>query len=151
LTRESLAPLFKIRFMLSAKQGSYRDAMQAHAEMQALGLVPDSDPTLLDFRRILDVVQGDQILQADIRLGADGRWVHDLLRARFTLSNVAEGSLKTIKLQCAGNEKLLEYASEFEWTIHSGWESCKLEFAGTPGTQFKLFELPAKDTASAPR
>lgn len=141
LTTESLRPLLQMRFVIAAAQGAYVDALNAHADLQALGLIEGSDPLMAEFDRILAAIRNDPTLTADIRLNPKGRWSHDLLRRSFTLTGVEPGQLQEFFLSCSGNTLKLEYASGFDWNVPASWEKCSVHFRGEPGANFQLLEF----------
>ena len=70
-----------------------------------------------------------------------GIWETRLSRDKFSLSNV-KGAVDTVYLACqGGGDKRLRYPSRDPWVIPAGWNNCKLEVAGKPGTRFRAHQI----------
>lgn len=150
LTRESLRPLLQLRFVLAAAQGAYLDALRAHADMQGLGLVDASDPTMVDFNSLLEAVRDEPVLTASIQLDSTGLWEHELLRRNFTIATSSPEALQDVGLYCLRNLMKLDYAPDFEWSVPKSWQNCRVRFKGSPGTKVELLELQETSSTATP-
>jgi hypothetical protein len=140
LPRSQLAQLLRLRFVLDDSQGFYLDALRAHADLQALGLVISEDPTMARFQSLLQIVQTTPTLKGHIKLGQKN-WRHDLMFHQFTISNVAGGSIKKIWLTCGDFRRVLEFAPGLEWRIPPKYSECSAAFEGDPDTEFDIVEF----------
>jgi hypothetical protein len=70
-----------------------------------------------------------------------GVWETRLSRDKFSLSNV-KGAIDTVYLACqVGGDKRLRYPARDPWVTPAGWNNCKLEVAGKPGTRFRAHQI----------
>jgi TonB family protein len=149
LPADTIGQMLKLRFALADRLGFYWDALQSHAELQALGQVVAEDPTMPRFQELLTLVRTAPSLTAHARLG-QYNWLHDLTLRRFTVADVRGGSLKTISLRCAGAGRKLDYSADTEWTIPAKFGRCGISFEGDPGTEFDIIEFRDAPDTTAP-
>lgn len=140
LPRDQLAQLLRLRFGLDDSQGFYLDALRAHADLQALGLVGAEDPTTPRFQELLKIVQSAPSLKAHVRLGQKN-WGHALLFHRFTVADVKGGTLRKIWLTCGDYRRILDYTQDSEWQIPNRYSQCSAAFEGEAGTDFDIIEF----------
>ena len=138
--------ILRLRFGLAANNGFYLDALKAHAALQGLVAIPADDPTMMDFRKILAHFETAPSLTATIRIDEDKVWYHELALRSFQVSDLT-GTLSSIVVNCAGNSRKLVFSPGVNWTLPEGWSSCRLQFHGDAGTEFRLTEF--RDTAPA--
>ncbi len=140
LPRSQMAQLLRLRFALADSQGIYLDALRAHADLQALGLVIAEDPTMARFHEILRIVQTAPTLKAHAKV-ASKRWSHGLMFHRFTVAGITGGSLQKIWLTCGDFRRILDYVPDAEWRIPNRYSGCSAAFEGDPGTEFDIIEF----------
>lgn len=140
LPRSQLAQLLRLRFALADSQGTYLDALRAHADLQALGLVVAEDPTMARFQEVLRIVQTAPTLKAHARV-VSKRWTHALMFHGFTVAGVTGGSLRKIWLTCGDFRRILDYVPDAEWRIPNRYSGCSAAFEGDPGTEFDIVEF----------
>lgn len=140
LTKDQLAQLLRLRFVLADSLGFSLDALRAHADLQALGLVVEEDPTMARFRELLRGVLATPAVKGHARLGERG-WNHSFLFHRFTIAGVRAGAVRKISLGCAGFRRELDFMPDAEWSIPSKYRNCSARFDGDPGTEFDIIEF----------
>ena len=95
--------------------------------------------TEIEFRAKRDVTIAAEL--APIYRDGQGVWETRLFRTRFSISKV-RGSFESLYLACqAGGDRRLRYVAGEPWTTPAGWNNCKLEVAGKPGTRFTVHQL----------
>jgi len=148
LPKELLGYMLQLRFNLASSLGFYLDALRAHADLQALGMVPAGDPTMATFQKLLEAVQTVPMLRARARIDEAREWNHELWFHNFSVRSVRNGSLQQIQLRCGtGNTRELVYVPDAEWNVPERWKYCDVRFIGSPGTEFDIVEF--RDRAKA--
>jgi hypothetical protein len=95
------------------------------------------------YRRILDTVAQEAILEFRARIGEHGYWVHDLLRRSFSLADI-QGSIELVDLRCSrGTRRYASVSEEDVWNVADTWGECGVYVKGDEGTTFLFHELPA--------
>lgn len=140
LPKDQMAQLLRLRFVLADSLGFSLDALRAHADLQALGLVVEEDPTTPRFRELLRSVQATPEMKGHARLGQRG-WTHPFLFHRFTIAGVRGGAVRRISLSCAGFRRELDFMPDTEWGIPSKYRNCSARFDGDPGAEFDIIEF----------
>ena len=149
LPKDQMAQLLRLRFVLADSLGFYLDALRAHADLQALGLAAEEDPTMPRYRELLRIVQTAPAVKGHARLGQRG-WGHSFLFHRFTIAGVRGGSVSRISLSCAGFRRELDFKPDAEWGIPAKYRNCSARIEGDPGTEFDIIEFrDAPDSASS--
>lgn len=150
LPREMLENMLRLRFALASSQGMFLDALRAHADMQALGMVAEGEPSMASFTRILDAVQTSSSQRAHVVIPESGSWKHPLWLHRFTVESVRGGAIGTIAIACSGYDRVVTYKPDVAWRIPERWSDCEATFQGAPNTEFDVLEFrPDQAQASA--
>lgn len=71
----------------------------------------------------------------------DGQWSHVPTRRIFTVADVREGNLQKVIARCDRRTLELEYQADVDWSLPAGVGECKLEFNGSDGTLFTVYEF----------
>jgi TonB family protein len=141
LTRDLLNHILRLRFGLAASQGFYLDAVQAHADLQALDMVRKDDSSMATFDLLVKALETAPELRGQVRVDDSGDWNHELSLRSFTVQSVRNGSIRAITLDCADNGRKLPYAPDVEWAVPGKWQKCRVHFDADPGTEFEIVEF----------
>ncbi len=115
----AVAALAKAQFELTLAIGK----TTMHREvMAASGNLPH------DAKRMFEIIMGND------------PWLHRLTERTFTIADVT-GTIRKLALDCAENNRRLDYQAGAEWTVPGGWSSCRLQVSAKRGTTFRLYEF----------
>jgi hypothetical protein len=67
-------------------------------------------------------------------------WNHPLTHRTFTIGDVS-GEIRKLQLDCAQGSAPIEYQAGVDWTLPSGWGTCKLRVDAKRDTTFALYEF----------
>jgi TonB family protein len=142
--------LLKLQFQVATSLGLYGEAATAHAWLQSLGLVDQSDPSMATFQNLVANVQSAPRLDGIVKVGQSGIWRHKLLLRNFALRNIEGGEVQRLTVSCgSGRTQTTDYENpaEIAETIHSlpdDDSQCSLAIVATPGTQMHVIEYRYK-------
>jgi hypothetical protein len=140
LTPELLEGALKQQVVLAATVRQQGEVLRAWEALEAVSTAPD--PKLNEW---VDTAR-QQLASPDplVQLGkivADKHWVHVPSRRIFTVADVREGKLDKIIAHCERRTLELEYQEGVDWTMPPTFGDCKLDFQGSNGTLFTLYEF----------
>jgi TonB family protein len=102
------------------------------------------------YERLLQLVNGDDLLVVKATVGEFDYWVHDLLRRSFSVADVA-GRLDALDIRCQrGTRRYNAVPVDTVWTVPPSWGACGAYIKGDPGTTFAFQEHP-RSFVPAPR
>ncbi len=112
------------------------DAQRAYAEAMGAGpprtlwrqVMPGPDGLPFGAQRMFDV-----------RVSLEP-WSHPLTHRTFTIGDVS-GEIRKLQLDCDQGSAPIEYRAGVDWTLPSGWGTCKLRVDATRDTTFALYEF----------
>ncbi len=94
--------------------------------------------------KIVQLVNGNQVIASKGRVGEHSYWVHDLLRRSFSFDKV-QGSVEAVSIRCKkGTATYDSWAKGSVWNIPESWGACGVYIKGTEGTTFAFYEYPGK-------
>lgn len=116
-----------------------RDAKTARRSDNYEAVVANLEP---GYERMLEFVEGGQLLMTKARIGQFEYWVHDLLRRSFSVADIA-GRLDALDIRCArGTKRYSDVPVGVVWTIPESWGTCGVYMKGEPGATFTFHEYP---------
>lgn len=90
--------------------------------------------------RVLAVINGEDVLVINARIGEHGYWVHDLMRRSFSLEEIA-GRLELVDIRCSHGTRRDAAISEGRiWKVPRDWGQCGVYIKGSEGASFNLYE-----------
>jgi len=149
-----LSATLRRRIMLDAQLGYVSDALQAYWELAGRKALEPGDAVQALIPKLEARLASPEPLAAIARIGQDGRWTHAPTRRTFSVTNVSDGKLKDIRVNCGTYRRVLNFQKDVDWTLPPIYPRCDLVFTGDPGTDFLIVEadLPNgptdKDSAS---
>lgn len=140
--------LLKTRFVLDIDRSNYSDALETFAALQTI-----EDADLDAFAAVADeieaLVASNSLLYRDAVIGADDgcescdrQWQYKPLRRAVEIAEI-DGELNDIELRCDWQRFVDQAREGVSWEIPDSWGDCSIVVHGTPGTTFKLFEIPS--------
>jgi len=143
LSKNLRPTLWQMAILANAKTGQFQEAKEAFDKLNALQTVATDDPLAKLMQAVDEQMRSGKHLAARGRIakiGALPSWRHKLMRHNFAILQV-DGKLDRLTIECG--EHLIEsvFSDTAEWHIPKGFEACKLEVYGDPGTTFMLVEM----------
>jgi TonB family protein len=140
LTPDILQSALKQHLMLAAALRQHGEVVRTWNVMERLYDMSSN----ADLREVVDTAE--QQLASTEPLAAlgkvvDGSWSHVPTRRIFTVADVREGTLQKIVARCDRRTLELEYQADVDWNLPAGVGQCKLEFGGSDGTLFTIYEF----------
>jgi TonB family protein len=94
------------------------------------------------YDRMLEIVDGEQLLVVNGRIGEYDYWVHDLLRRSFSVADIV-GRLDVLDIRCErGTRRYSSVPADTVWTVPESWGDCGVYLKGEPGATFAFHEYP---------
>jgi TonB family protein len=116
-----------------------RDAKTARRAENYEKAVANLQPT---YDRMVEVVNGEQILVTNATVREFDYWVHDLLRRSFSLADIM-GRLDVLDIRCdRGTRRYNTVPADTIWTVPPSWGDCGAYIKGEPGATFAFHEYP---------
>jgi TonB family protein len=132
---------------LSAARRTYmrlRDSRTAERAERYEATIAALTPTFEEIERI---VAGNELLVSQAEIGANGYWVHDLLRRAFSMANIV-GRVDVVDVRCEqGTKRYATFPIDGVWRVPDRWGTCGIYIKGAPGTTFEFEEHPAQTAA----
>jgi len=141
LTPELLDGALKQQVALAATVRQQGEVLNAWQQLDAISDAPADaklDEWIATARQQLE--SPDPLLQLG-KIVANGHWEHVPSRRIFTVADVREGSLNKVVAHCARRTLELEYQEGVDWTLPPTFGDCKLDFLGSNGTLFTVYEF----------
>jgi TonB family protein len=145
LPEQTVTDLLEMRFRLAALKGMLLESIKAYQELAGLVKIPDQDPRALTAASIVAALKGDKPLVAHLRVEEKGFLTHKLFRQTFSIVPLA-GMPSKVRLQCAGQNLLLDFKPDVEWTRPASWEDCQVLIEAPPGTELDFAEYKPSET-----
>ena len=116
-----------------------RDAKTARRSDNYEGAIANLQPA---YDRLVELVNGEQILATKAAVGEFDYWVHDLLRRSFSLADIS-GRLDVLDIRCErGTRRYHAVPADTIWTVPQSWGKCGAYIKGERGTTFAFQEYP---------
>ncbi len=139
LPPDELQAALQYRFAIEVQLGRAAEAMQTHARLSAMGVVPEDDPAAMQMQLLANEIEEGAILAIEARVTGDA-WRYKPMRRTFSVGDV-DGSLDALHIECNRRTTTLEFQEDVEWAIPDSWGDCSIAFAGRRGTRFTFFEI----------
>jgi TonB family protein len=116
-----------------------RDARTARRADAYEAVIANLQPS---YERMLQLVNGNELLVVNATVGEFDYWVHDLLRRSFSVADIA-GRLDALDIRCErGTRRYNAVPLDTIWTIPESWGTCGAYIKGERGTTFAFREHP---------
>jgi TonB family protein len=146
LPLEMTGQLLELQFVLAASQGLDGEAAMAYAYLQGLGLVTESSPATLEFRKVRARLESAPRLEGTVRVGQSEIWRQQLVFGHFALRGVEGGEIRRLVVDCGvGGTLSASYSDskqipETVYTVPQGGTLCTLDIFAPPGTTMRVVE-----------
>jgi TonB family protein len=147
LSEDLQTGLLTTRTALELERGELSAALHSYTELAS---IDSADTAQLEpfIEQIKSLVDSDELFFADAIIGGnpncescESQWQYQPLRRAIEFADV-EGELDNLELRCEWQRFVDEAREGVTWNIPESWGDCSIVVFGTPGTTFKLFELP---------
>jgi TonB family protein len=92
-------------------------------------------------KRIIDQVEGVNIIPIDAKITKYKSWRHQLVRKAFSIQDIS-GELNQLEVRCRYKKRVFNVVENNRWDIPESWGQCNVLVQGNEGTSFTLIELP---------
>lgn len=133
--------LLQQKFSLEIQASLFSQALETFAQISQR---PGSEKAVSALEKyatqINQVLETQDFIVVEGKIGDDGDWWHSLSRNRFSFSDIA-GTIDTVELRCANKREKYTVADDTEWAIPASWGRCKIMVVGDKQANFKLVEI----------
>ena len=130
------------KLILQLQQKKYVSALDT---LERFSELKDADAALQEqaakYKRAIDDLKlSSLIIAVEGTLGPKGNWGHELIRDRFSVTEV-EGQLGEFILTCQRDRLRFEYEPGIEYSYNDSSGTCRVGVTGDPGTSFRFIQL----------
>jgi len=141
LTPELLEGALKQRLILAAAVRQQGEVLRTWEELDALYDIPATDGLNQWVETARKEMASTEQL-AELGKISDGKhWLFTPSHRIFTAADVREGTLEKVVAHCDRRTLELEYKEGVDWTLPASFGECKLDFLGSNGTLFTVYEF----------
>jgi hypothetical protein len=142
LLPELLEVALKRRLMMAASVRQQGEVLRTWEALDALYDVPADDAVQQWVATAREQLAATDQLGALAKITEDKHWVHVPTHRIFTVTDVREGKLDEIVAYCDRQTLEIDYMENVDWTLPPAAGDCKLDFRGSNGTLFSVYEFP---------
>jgi hypothetical protein len=128
------------RALLALALNQTGEAVNTFAELEARKPVAADNPLKLQIEEVKTKLAGEEPIGSAIKL-VQGKWIFEASSRKVFGVTGLQGQVDFIDIACAGSvKKRMVFANDTEFGLPASWQNCKLEFHGTEGSMFNLYE-----------
>ena len=140
LLPELFATSLEKRALLALALNQTGEAINTFAEVEARRTVAADNPLKLQIESVKTKLAGEEPIGSAIKL-VQGKWIFEASPRRVFGITGLQGQVDFVDIACAGSvKKRMVFANDTEFGLPASWQNCKLEFHGTDGSMFNLYE-----------
>ncbi|MES2624489.1 MAG: energy transducer TonB [Pseudomonadota bacterium] len=116
------------------------EALNTFTTLEARTTIAADDPLRLQIEAVQAKLAGEEPIGSPVKL-VQGKWIFETSTRRvFGVTNL-QGQVDFIDIACDDSvKKRMVFANDTEFGLPASWQNCKLEFHGTDGSTFNLYE-----------
>jgi hypothetical protein len=128
------------RAVLALALNQTGEAINTLAELEARKTIAADYPLKAQIEEVKTKLAGEEPIGSQIKL-VQGKWVFETSMRRIFGVTGLQGQVDFIDIACEGSvKKRMVFANDTEFGLPASWQNCKLEFHGTDGAMFNLYE-----------
>ena len=116
------------------------EALNTFADLETRRPVAADSPLRAQIEQVKTTLAAEEPVGSAIKL-VQGKWIFETSTRRIFGVTGLQGQVDFIDIDCAGAvKKRMVFTNDTEFGLPASWQNCKLEFHGTEGSQFNLYE-----------
>ena len=116
------------------------EAVNSFAELEKRRTIAADYPLKVQIEEVKAKLAGEEPIGSLIKL-VQGKWIFEASPRKIFGVTGLKGQVDFIDIACAGSvKKRMVFTNDTEFGLPAGWQDCKLEFHGTDGSMFNLYE-----------
>jgi hypothetical protein len=128
------------RFLVAAALNQTGEALNTFAAIEARGEVPADSEMRGQADAIRAKLATEEPIGSQIKL-VQGSWIYEASTRRIFGFTGLQGQVDYVDIACGDNRRRrMAFTNDSEFGLPASWQDCKLEFHGTDGSQFLLYE-----------
>ncbi len=146
LDAKAVDPALLLAFELEVRAGEYARALAIADMLKARGQLKADDPVSRAVADINSAIAGPTAIpvigRVPLETEPDRVWTHALVRRAFQFDRI-NGHLERFQLSCDQEAISSQISETAAWHVPQRWSDCFVTVYGTPGTTFRLLEVPS--------
>ena len=140
LVPELFASSLEKRALLALALNQTGEAVNSFAELEARRQVAADNPLKLQIEEVKAKLAGAEPIGSAVKL-VQGKWIFEASPRKIFGVTGLQGQVDFIDIACTGSvKKRMVFTNDTEFGLPASWQNCKLEFHGTDGSTFNLYE-----------
>jgi hypothetical protein len=128
------------RFLIALALNQTGEALNLFADIDARSAVAADSPMRAQADAIRAKLATEEPIGSQIKL-VQGNWTFEASTRRIFGVTGLQGQVDYIDIACNdGRRRRMAFTNDSEFGLPASWENCKLEFKGSEGSQFLLYE-----------
>lgn len=128
------------RAVLALSLNQAGEALNTFAELEKRGAVAADSPLRNQMEQVKTRLASEEPVGSLVKL-VQGKWIFETSTRKVFGVTGLQGQVDFIDIACAGSvKKRMVFTNDTEFGLPASWQDCKLEFHGTDGSQFNLYE-----------
>jgi hypothetical protein len=116
------------------------EALNAFDELESRRPLAADSPLRLQMEQVKTKLAGEDPVGSLVKL-VQGKWIFETSTRRVFGVTGLQGQVDFIDIACDGSvKKRMVFTNDTEFGLPASWQNCNLEFHGTDGSQFNLYE-----------